>query len=269
MEREVVSLLCDPDSRFSLQLVGHNLRNTVTRRTYPIYDGIPLFVSTVSGPNLKRQILYNMFAPVYDLAQLLSRSIFRRPDCRREYLNELEIQPGDRVLEVAVGTGANLRHLPQDIELYGIDISWGMLRRCQRNLERWRRRAYLFHSVAERLPFSRDVFDCVFHVGGINHFTDKTHAIREMIWVAKPGAKIVIVDRAEKKVRVDYQRNPATRQFIDPGANAVDCLLNLIPNEMQEIKAKEICHGKLFCLTFRKPGAPQTADPQADSHYAI
>jgi len=49
-----------------------------------------------------------------------------------------------------------------------------MLRRCQRNLERWRRRAYLFHSVAERLPFSRDVFDCVFHVGGINHFTDKT-----------------------------------------------------------------------------------------------
>ncbi len=57
-----------------------------------------------------------------------------------------------------------------------------------------------------------EAFDCVFHVGGINFFTDKVRAIKEMIWVAKPGTKIVIVDETERTIRENYQRTPGVQE---------------------------------------------------------
>ena len=250
---EALSVLCDPDTRYPLELDGNNLRNTATGRIYPIRDGIPLFVSTVTGPNLKYQTLYDRIAPGYDLAEKLYHWIKRKPSYRLEYLSDLEVRPGSRVLEVSVGTGANLRLLPEDIDFYGLDLSWGMLRKCQRNLVRWHRRAHLFQGEAERLPFKVESFDCVFHVGGINFFTDKARAIRETIWVAKSGTKIVIVDETEKAVRENYQKTPIVRKSFEPGSEKVRCPIDLVPKEMLDIRAREICDGKLYCLTFRKP----------------
>jgi len=253
MESEVLSLLCDPDTRYPFELAGKNLRNTATGRIYPIHDGVPLFVSTVTGSNLKSQTLYDLFAPGYDLAERLHRWFARKLDFRLEYLSELEITAGARVLEVSVGTGTNLRYLPEETDLYGIDLSRGMLRKCQRNLQRWNRHAHLFQGEAERLPFRKDVFDCVFHVGGINSFSNKARAIKEMIWVARPGTKIVIVDQTEKAARDHHQRDWATQGHFEPGDGAVRCPIDLIPKEMTEVKAREIAGGSFYCLTFRKP----------------
>lgn len=255
MESEVLSLLCDPDTRYEFELEGSSLRNTATGRVYPIRDGIPLFVSTLTGLNLKYQSLYDRIAPGYDLAQTLYRLIKPKLDFRREIIAELEIKPGARVLEVGVGTGTNIRYLPQDIDFYGLDISWGMLHKCRKKLKKWRRPARLFQGEACRLPFRAEVFDCVFHVGGINFFSDPKRAIREMIWVAKPGTKIVISDETEDVVRNGHQKNPATKAYFPPGSEAVRCPIDLVPEEMQEIKARAIAAGKHYCLTFRKPAA--------------
>ncbi|HUB28173.1 MAG TPA: methyltransferase domain-containing protein [Terracidiphilus sp.] len=249
MESDVLSVLCDPDTRYEFELEGATLRNTATGRVYPIRDDIPLFVSTLSGPNLKYQALYDRIAPGYDLAERLQRWFIRKQDFRVECLSELEIKPGNRVLEVAVGTGANLRYLPRDIDFFGVDLSWGMLHKCRKNLKKWRRSAHLFHAQAGRLPFRAEVFDCVFHVGGINFFSDPLRAIREMIWVAKPGTKIVIVDETEE-VHSHAQRDPG---HLPPGTENVRCPIELVPPEMEEIRAREIAGGKFYCLTFRKP----------------
>jgi ubiquinone/menaquinone biosynthesis C-methylase UbiE len=253
MDSEVVSLLCDPDTRYEFELEGSSLRNTATGRVYPIRDGIPLFVSTLSGSNLKYQALYDRIAPGYDLAETLYRVLLRKPDFRREIISALEITPGMRVLEVGVGTGANFRRLPHDIEFHGLDLSWGMLQKCRKNIKRWRRAAQLFQGEAGRLPFRAEVFDCVFHVGGINFFSEPARAIREMIWVAKPGTKIVIADETEKTVRDGYQKNPVIKSYFPPGTEAVRCPIDLIPEEMEEITAREIAGGKLYLLSFRKP----------------
>lgn len=253
MEDYVLSLLCDPDTRYALEMAGHNLRNTATGRIYPIRDQIPLFVSTVTGPNLKYQVLYDRIAPGYDLAERLYHWFTRKPNYRHEFLSELELKPNARVLEVSVGTGANLRFLPVDIDFYGIDISWGMLHKCQLNLLKWRRKAHLFQAEAERLPFKVETFDCVFHAGGVNYFTDKARAIKEMIWVARSGSKIVIVDETERTVREKYQRNPLIRDSFPPGSEKVRCPIDLVPSDMKDVIAREICGGKLYCLTFRKP----------------
>lgn len=269
MESEVLSLLCDPDTRYSFELDGNILRNTATGRVYPIRDGVPLFVSTVTGSNLKYKNFYDRIAPGYDVAERLYRFFKGMPDWRREILNELEVSVHARVLEVSVGTGSNLRYLPRDAERYGVDLSWGMLQKCRRNLDKWKLKAHLFQCEAERLPFRAEVFDCVFHVGGINFFNDKARAIKEMIWVARPGAKIVIADETEEAVREIYQRNPLSKSYFEPGSEKVRCPIDAVPEEMQEIKVREIAGGKLYCLTFRKPfeliaaQRPRTSDGSA------
>lgn len=258
MDRELLSMLCDPDTRYSFELDGSTLRNTATGRVYPIRNGIPLFVSTLTGPNLKYQAMYDRLAVGYDMAETLYKWFGRKPDFRPEFLSELEITAGARVLEVGVGTGANLRYLPKNIEFYGIDISWGMLQKCRKNLKKWGRSGHLFQAEACHLPFGAEIFDCVFHVGGINFFSSPERAIKEMIWVARPGTRIVIVDETEKTVREDYQQNPTTKAYFERGSEAVKCPIDLVPENMEEIQAREVANGKLYCLSFRKPEKPGT-----------
>jgi len=97
----------------------------------------------------------------------------------------LEIGTSARLLEVSVGTAANIPHLRSDSEVFGLDISWGMLKRCQKRLAKWKRTAELFQGEAERLPLHEGIFDVAFHVSGINFFNDKARAIAEMICVAR------------------------------------------------------------------------------------
>jgi len=128
-----------------------------------------------------------------------------------------------------------------------------MLHKCRRNLKRWRRDAHLFHGEGERLPFRGAVFDCVYHVGGINFFSDKARAITEMIRVAKPGTKIVIVDETEKVVSRQYRKNPFTRRFYAGAEKSASAPVELVPAGMREIQSRLITAGNEYCLTFRKP----------------
>jgi ubiquinone/menaquinone biosynthesis C-methylase UbiE len=153
----------------------------------------------VSGFNPRYQKFYNRNAGVYDVSIKLFACVAGGGEAhfRGEYLGELEIQTGDRVLEVSIGTGANLHYLPQAM-YFGLDLSWGMLKQCQQNLQRWEREAELILGNAEELPLRDESFDTVFHVGGINAFNDQATAIDEMIRVARAETKIVIVDETAK-----------------------------------------------------------------------
>ena len=253
MDPRSLALLCDPDAHVPLELVKESLVNPQSGICYPIRNGIPVFVEDVRGLNRKYQAMYDRLAPGYDVAERLYKWVSRKPDYRLEYIQELEIPAGARVLEVSVGTGANQRYLQPDLEFYGLDLSWGMLNKCRRNLKKWHRDAQLFQGEAERLPFCDAVFDTVFHVGGINFFNDKARAIREMIRVAKPGTKIVIVDETEEVVSGLYQKNPFTRQQFRSQSGSAYCPIGLVPDHMGEIRSRQFASGKLYCLTFRKP----------------
>ena len=253
MIEECLSLLCDPLTHARLQLEQGFLVNPESGVRYRIRDGIPVFVEEVSGPNRKYQTMYDRLAPGYDFAEHAYRWLLRKADFRTEYIRELEIPAGGRVLEVSVGTGANLCYLRPDIEFFGLDLSWGMLSKCVRNLKKWNRSARLFQGEAEHLPFCDGIFDSVFHVGGINFFNDKTQAIEEMIRVAKPGTKILIADETEKVVSGLYQKMPWTRQYYKGQDKAAYSPIALVPSQMGEVQSRQIAEGKLYCLTFRKP----------------
>ena len=90
-------------------------------------------------------------------------------------------------------------------------------------------------------------------MGGINFFSDRAAAIKEMIRVAKSGTKIVIVDETEKVVTGMYQKNHLTQKYFEGQGKEAYCPIDLIPAEMTEIQSRQIAEGKLYCLTFRKP----------------
>lgn len=210
--------------------------------------------AAIDGQNKKYQRMYDKIAPVYNLSNKLYfwLKFGGEANYRRQFLDELEIREGDKVLEVSCGTGDNFRFLPKSIELHGLDISMGMLKTCQRHLRKWRLTASLYHASAEKLPFEDASFDVVYHVGGINFFNDKTQAIEEMIRVAKRGTKLVIVDETEKLAKGTYEKIPLVGSQYK-NRSAIQAPVDLIPPEMQDVQVKEICDGLMYCLSFRIP----------------
>lgn len=265
MNSDVLALLCDPVTHESLEIktepdaqgqLHEFLVNPKTSRRFPIREDIPILLDDVqiSGSNKRYQALYDRMAPLYDVSTWLY-SRWKRMSVEerlREYLDELEIKAGDRVLEVSVGTGRNLQFLPHGARFFGLDISWGMLRQCQRSASKWKLDLSLFMGMAECLPFKDEAFDVVFHFGGINFFNDRAAAIREMIRVAKPGTKFVIGDENEELAK-KYEDLPVTGGFYGDRQQAITAPVNLLPAEMQEVRLKDIAGGDLYCLTFRKP----------------
>lgn len=238
IDAAIVPDLCDPDTRNPFELEGHSLRNVVSGRVYPIRDSTPLFVSTLTGSNLKSMSLYNRVAPFYDLATGKTRKI----TCRAA-VEELELEPGMRLLEVAIGTGATIPFIPPEVELFGVDISLGMLRRCRKKLDRRHRNAHLFQAEASRLPFRGEVFDRVLLIGGISRFSEPERALKEMIWVARPGAKAVIIDRVE------------TPRTAKPAPSIAEILVSHLPPAITGVRTTLLGNGQWFCLSFRKQAA--------------
>ena len=242
MESDLLSLLCDPDSRYSFEQDGNTLRNVATGRVYPIREDIPLFVSSLTGPNFSSQSHYNRIAPFYDLSAKVYGMLMQESDPRSSWFSLINIQPGARVLDVGVGTGASLSFLPSDIEFFGVDISWNMLRRCHRRLQKLGRTGHLFQAEACHLPFRASVFDVVIHTLGIRKFSSPSRAIREMIWVARPGAQVLVVDRTN-----------IVKKSGDTQGQQARSLAEWVPPEMEQIETHALGGSDYECLTFRVP----------------
>jgi ubiquinone/menaquinone biosynthesis C-methylase UbiE/uncharacterized protein YbaR (Trm112 family) len=265
MKPETVSLLWTPGTHEPLRLAlvpasdgseQEVLVGVHTGEKFSIRDGIPLLLDElkVSGFNQQYQGIYNRVAGLYDAGIRLAATLAGGGEerFRGEYLRELEVQYGDRVLEVSIGTGANLHYLPVKAAYFGLDISWGMLKRCQRNLKRWQLEAELILGNAEELPLCDEAFDTVLHVGGINAFNDRAKAICEMIRVAKSGAKIVIVDETVKMMQsLDWA--PSVRKWLQEHGERFAAPVGLVPEGMKDVHARDFAKGNLYCLTFRKP----------------
>ena len=271
MRSATLPLLCNPRISEALQLIStpgkagvaqQELAGIRSGERFRLRGGIPLLVSasSITGSNRQFQRFYDRWAWLYDpfirvLALLGGK---REEQFRREYLRELEIHPDDRVLEVATGTGGNLRYLPKHAHYYGLDLAWGMVRQCRRNLQQWKRDAELLVGDAEHLPFQDALFDVVYQVGGINTFNDRARAIREMIRVAKPGTKIVIVDETDKVFQT-LAWVPGIQRIRRQYGQRLAAPVALVPAEMTDVQTKLIAKGYMYCLSFRTPGSSTAA----------
>ncbi len=249
---ELLSILCHPHSKGALVLNRNRLLSQDGSDRFRIQAGIP---SLLTGLPLRHRVwqwVYNRLAFGYDLGVRLGwRLPFGgAPIDRQSYLEEIEIRPGDRVLETAVGTGANILLLPDSARYFGVDLSMNMLHRCQGQLLRRQRTAHLVHADMQALPFKDNSFDVVFHMGGLQFTSNPSRALVEMLRTARRGSSITVVDELDSLYRILRRARPDMRK---KRHRALESLLDLVPVPLGQKTVREINQGELFLLKFRKP----------------
>jgi phosphatidylethanolamine/phosphatidyl-N-methylethanolamine N-methyltransferase len=114
---------------------------------------------------------------------------------RVDAIERMRIKPGDRVLEVGVGTGINAALYPRDCTVTGIDLSEKMLAKARKRIARKGvRNVRLAQMDAANLKFADDTFDIVYAPYVISVVPDPVSVTREMRRVCRPGGRIVILN---------------------------------------------------------------------------
>lgn len=134
--------------------------------------------------------VYDKLAKVYDL--IFGPTL--HPG-RLQAIERMAIQPGERVLEVGVGTGINLSLYPQDCEVTGIDFSSSMLEKARERVARKDiQRVRLLQMDAADLKFADNSFDIVYAPYLISVVPDPVKVAREMRRVCRPGGRIIFLN---------------------------------------------------------------------------
>ena len=136
--------------------------------------------------------------------------IFAFSSLRKKLFNRIipNLKPKSKVLEVGIGTGKNIPYYPDDVEIYGCDLSFGMLRKAKLRIEKLGKDVYLVNSDAQMLSFKDDVFDVVVTTFVFCSVVDPILGLSEIRRVLKPGGKLIMLEH----VRAD---NPAVGKIMD------------------------------------------------------
>ena len=154
----------------------------------------------------ERQIrrAYDFYSPVYDF---VFKKIFEPG--RIAAVRLIGPPAGRRILEVGIGTGLNLPLYPRGIDLVGIDLSEGMLKKAQEKVEDLGMSNVILKVMdASALDFGDGEFDATLATYVISAVPDPVAVLREMRRVTKPGGTLVILNHFRSQ-------NPLMRRVED------------------------------------------------------
>lgn len=122
---------------------------------------------------------------------------------RRAIVDRMDCAPGERILEVGVGTGLSLPLYPENVSVIGIDISPHMLEQARVRQARCQldNVAELMVMDAENMGFKDDSFDKVVAMYVASVVPDPERLVDEMRRVCKHGGQIFMVNHF-------HSRNP-------------------------------------------------------------
>ena len=141
--------------------------------------------------------VFDRVAPRYDLMNdLMSLGLHRL--WKAFAVNVARVRPGERVLDIASGSGDLARAFARRVgaagEVWATDINYSMLARGRDRLLDAGCRLPAVQCDAERLPFPGAHFDCVSVAFGLRNMTHKDAALAEMARVLRPGGRLVVLE---------------------------------------------------------------------------
>ncbi|GGE68820.1 demethylmenaquinone methyltransferase [Nesterenkonia cremea] len=134
--------------------------------------------------------MFDEVAARYDLTNdVLSFGQTKR--WRKKLVQALAVQPGERVLDLAAGTGSSTEPFHDGgAEAIACDFSLGMLQVGKR------RRPDMTFVAGDgmNLPFADDTFDAVTISFGLRNIVEPEVGLREMLRVTKPGGRLAVME---------------------------------------------------------------------------
>lgn len=182
------------------------------------------------------RLRYTAFAPVYDRIAGFAAQ-------RRRSIALLDLRPGERVLIVGAGTGADLPHVPAGVEEVAGDITPAMVERIRRRAEQLRRPVRAEVMDGQALPLPDASFDAVVLHLIVAVIPDPAACLREAARVLRPGGRAVVFD----KFVAEDRRPSSVRRLLNVVTNALfsDITRRLGP----------LLHGTGFRIVHREPAA--------------
>ena len=173
----------------------------------PADDDAPSGLATDRGnaaSTAEVRAMFDKIARVYDPMNLVI-SAFQEPRWRKRAVKLSGVKPGDRVLDVATGTGKvaadlHARALPGGSVL-GIDISPAMIAVAKR---RFAGRPGLTFEVGDALalPTEDGSFDAATIAFGMRNLPDYTKGFSELARSVRPGGRVVCLEIARPSSRL-------------------------------------------------------------------
>ena len=141
------------------------------------------------------------------------------PEVTAEKVQFAKPQPGSTALDVACGPGAFALALAPKVRfVYGIDLTAEMLRRARAfQNDKGIGNAGFHRGEAEQLPYPDASFDLVTCQCSIHHMPKPELALREMVRVMKPEARLLVIDPLGPEMdakfdlhnRIEFIRDPS------------------------------------------------------------
>ena len=169
----------------------------------------------MSEPTGSTQQFYTRWARLYDLVAVKTPGIGA---IRRAAIEQLDPQPGDTVVEMGTGSGANLPILRERVgpegQVIGVDMSPGVLSVAQNRADRhgWAN-VHVVRGDATEPPLSEGV-DCVFASLVVGMFSEPASVVDTWGDLVGPGGRIGLFDLARSSRRVARPLNGLFRAFV-------------------------------------------------------
>jgi ubiquinone/menaquinone biosynthesis C-methylase UbiE len=132
---------------------------------------------------------YNKFAHWYDLAEGVPE-VCGVNRLRRQLLR----RASGKVLEIAVGTGKNLRYYPKTCQITGVDVSPAMLAIARKRADRLGLNATFVEMDAEHLDLPDHSFDTVVDALALCTFSNPVVVLREMARVCRREGRLLLLE---------------------------------------------------------------------------
>ena len=138
-----------------------------------------------------RHGIYRLYAPIYD--RLMAPSF---ADGHSKMYNSLNLKEGDKILEVGVGTGISLTHVPDFVKVEAIDYSEPMLVKARKRQEKGEFAAEInFQQMdAHVLEFDTNHFDHCVVAHTLAVVANPEVVLKEIVRVTKSSGLIAIVN---------------------------------------------------------------------------